>query len=122
MGYRFVLRKFAYPPSVKAGGEMEFTSWWENKGVAPCYRRFPLALRLRSGEQTTMLVTTADITSWLPGDNLFDSKVTIPSLQPGEYELDLALLDPSSGQPGIKLAIAGVRTDGWYQMGRVRIQ
>jgi hypothetical protein len=123
MGYRFVLRKFTYPKAVKAGSEIEFTSWWENKGVAPCYRRFPLALRLRSGDQSTILVTTADITSWLPGDNVFDGRVTVPAgAQPGEYELDLGLLDANSGQPGIKLAIAGVRPDGWYQMGQIRIQ
>ncbi|MBP1602677.1 MAG: hypothetical protein H6Q06_2828, partial [Acidobacteria bacterium] len=123
MGYRFVLRKFTYPPAIKAGGELNFASWWENKGVAPCYRRFPLALRLRSADRTILLVTTADITSWLPGDNLFDSRVNVPAdTQPGEYELDLALLNPGSGQPGIKLAIAGVRPDGWYPMGRVKIQ
>lgn len=89
----------------------------------PCYRRFPLALRLRAGEQTTMLVTTADVTSWLPGDNLFDSRVTIPpGTPPGDYELDLALVDPSSGQSKVKLAIAGIRPDGWYPTGKIRIE
>lgn len=46
MGYRFVLRKFTYPRAVNPGGDLAFTSWWDNKGVAPCYKKFPLALRL----------------------------------------------------------------------------
>src|ERR1019366_3224534 len=47
MGYRFVLRKFTYPASVAPLGKLAFTAWWENKGVAPCYRQYPLALRLK---------------------------------------------------------------------------
>jgi hypothetical protein len=122
MGYRFVLRKFTYPAAIKPGREMAFTSWWENKGVAPCYKRYPLALRLRSEKHTTLLQTTADITSWLPGDALFDSSVAIPLGTPnGEYDLDLALLDRESARPKIKLAIAGLRPDGWYSLGRIKI-
>ena len=56
--------------------------------MAPCYRKFTLALRLRNEQRTETLATNADITSWLPGDNVFDSAVTVPArLVPGEYEL-----------------------------------
>jgi hypothetical protein len=44
MGYRFVLRKFTYPESVRPNQGLPFTSWWDNKGVAPCYREYPLAI------------------------------------------------------------------------------
>ncbi len=123
MGYRFVLRKFTYPAAIPAGREMVFTSWWENKGVAPCYRRFPLALRLHSKEQTSVMRTDADIRNWLPGDNLFDSSVTIPQgTPPGQYELELAILDSGSDQPKVKLAIEGRRADGWYELGKIKIE
>ncbi len=123
MGYRLVLRKFAYPQVVQPAGKLEFTSWWENKGVAPCYRRFPLAIRLRSGDRNRVLSTAADITSWLPGDSLYDDAVTIPAdLPPGEYDLDLALMDPVSMKPKVKLAIAGILSDGWYPMGKIKVQ
>ena len=122
MGYRFVLRKFTFPSAVRPGSDLAFTSWWENKGVAPCYRKFPLALRLKNSQKTEVLATTADITTWLPGDNLFDSAVTLPAqLPPGEYDLGLALLDPISKQPKVKLAIEGRGEDGWYGLGRVRV-
>jgi hypothetical protein len=122
MGYRFVLRKFTYPGTVAPMGKLVFTSWWENKGVAPCYKRFPLALRLKNESRTEVLRTKADIRDWLPGDNLYDDAVFIPADVPtGEYDLDFALLDPHSGQPKIKLAIAGMGEDGWYSLGKIKI-
>lgn len=69
MGYCFALRKFTYPSTMRPGGELKFTSWWENQGVAPCYRRFRLALRLSNSQKDAILVTKADLRSWLPGDN-----------------------------------------------------
>ena len=121
MGYRFVLRKFTYPGQIQSGGKLAFTSWWDNQGVAPCYKAFPLALRLRNAQHTELLLTRADITQWLPGDNLFDSAVTIPDeLPPGEYELSLGILDPETKAPKVKLAITGRAEDGWYPLGRVK--
>ena len=122
MGYRLALRKFTYPASAQANGKLEFTTWWENLGVAPCYRQFPLALRLKSPTRTEVLITNADITTWLPGDSLYDDAVFVPAdLPPGEYELAVALVEPSSREPTVKLAIAGVMPDGWYPMGKVEI-
>jgi hypothetical protein len=123
MGYRFVLRKFTYPSEVQSQGKLSFTSWWENKGVAPCYKRFALALRLKNDQRTEVLLTEADITNWLPGDSLFDSSVTMPAeLLAGQYELQLALVDLQSRQPKIRLAIAGRAEDGWYGLGRINIK
>ena len=79
MGYRFVLRKFTYPAAVAPSGKLAYTSWWENKGVAPCYRRFPLALRLKNAARTEVMLTEADIRGWLPGDNLHDGAVFVPA-------------------------------------------
>ena len=63
------------------------------------------------------------MTSWLPGDSLFDSSVTVPmSLAAGDYELELGLLDPNSKVPRIKLAIAGRAEDGWYRLGGIKVE
>ncbi len=123
MGYRFVLRKFTYPAVVRGNGKLDFTTWWENKGVAPCYRQFPLALRLKGSATSAVMPTAADIRTWLPGDNLYDGAVFVPAdLASGDYELQLALLDPVSREPKVKLAIAGVAPDGWYPLGKIRIE
>ncbi len=122
MGYRFVLRRFTYPATIDASRKLVFTSWWENKGDAPAYRRYPLALRLKSGEQSAILVTNADVRTWMPGDNLYNNDVFVPrSLPDGDYTLEIALVDAATREPKIKLAIAGVEPDGWYPMGTVKV-
>jgi Domain of unknown function (DUF4832)/Beta-galactosidase len=122
MGYRFVLRKFTYPAAVRPNDKVAFTSWWENKGVAPCYREFPVALRLRNAQHTTVLTTGADIRKWLPGDSLYDDAVFVPNDMPlGQYDLSIAVLNPASQQPAVKLAIAGIEPDGWYKLGTITV-
>jgi hypothetical protein len=123
MGYRFVLRKFTFPAKARPDTEIAFTSWWDNQGVAPCYRPFLLALRLKNAGRTELFPTGADITRWLPGDSLFDGAFKLPPDFPvGEYELALGLLDPASREPKVKLAIEGRAPDGWYPLGKLTIQ
>ncbi|MCC6585123.1 MAG: DUF4832 domain-containing protein [Bryobacterales bacterium] len=123
MGYRFVLRKFTYPETVRPHGKLAFTSWWENKGVAPSYKEFPPALRLEGKDRTAVFVTDADIRKWLPGDNLYDSAVYLPADMPeGDYDLSIALVDAATRTPKIKLAIAGAGADGWYRMGKLTVR
>jgi len=123
MGYRLVLRKFTYPSTVRPHGKLAFTTWWENKGVAPCYRKFPFALRLKNSSRTEVLLTDADIRQWLPGDNIYDDAVFLPLDMPeGEYDLDVAILDPRTLKPKVKLAIAGIGPDGWYNMGKITVR
>jgi len=123
MGYRFVLRKFTYPSTVRPQAKLAFTTWWENKGVAPCYREFPLALRLKNSGRSDVMATGADIRSWLPGDIVYDDGVFVPAdLPPGEYDLSVALVDPVSREPKVKLAIAGMQADGWYSLGKIEVR
>jgi hypothetical protein len=123
MGYRFALRKFTYPAAVAPLGRLAFTSWWENKGVAPCYRRFPLALRLKGAARTEVLLTDADIRQWLPGDVVYDDAVFVPAdLAAGDYELALALVDPDTRRPKVQLAIAGKDSEGWYPLGTITVR
>jgi photosystem II stability/assembly factor-like uncharacterized protein len=122
MGYRFVLRRFTYPEVVAPHGKLEFTSWWENKGVAPCYRQFPLALRLRGEKRTEVLLTDADIRNWLPGDAVYDDAVFIPAdLPAGRYDLQIGVLDPQTRRPKVKLAIEGIDGEGWYTLGGITV-
>lgn len=123
MGYRFVLRNFKYPDKVRANGKLNFESWWENKGVAPCYNKnFELALRLKNKESSIIHVTDADIRNWLPGDAVYNDGVFIPyGLTPGNYELQLSIVDRQYRLPRIKLAIEGRDEEGWYTLGNVEV-
>lgn len=123
MGYRFVLRNFAFPEFVKPNEKLSFKSWWENKGVAPCYKNFLLAIRLKSKDRTEVMITHADINSWLPGDNIYDSDVFIPLDMPvGEYELQVGIVDRQSHKPKIQLAIEGKDSEGWYTVSKIKVK
>lgn len=123
MGYRFVLRRFTYPEKASRNGQLSFTSWWENKGVAPCYEDFPMAIRLKNKNGERIFLTRAHIPKWLPGDNVYNDAIFIPmDMKPGEYEVQLALVDRASRKPAVLLAIEGKDDDGWYGMGKVTVE
>ena len=123
MGYRFVLRSFSYPEVIAPNEKLAFKTWWDNKGVAPCYKKFLLAIRLQNNNRSKIMITDADITSWLPGDNVYDDAVFIPvDFPPGEYDLQIGLVDHDSHEPKLYLAIEGRDSEGWYSIGKIRIK
>jgi hypothetical protein len=123
LGYRFVLRRLEYPKTVRAGAMMPVGMWWLNAGVAPPYSEYELALELRSAAASTVIRLPADVRKWLPGDALVDEPVYVPAdLKPGSYRVRVALLDPQTARPAIKLAIEGREEDGWYGLGEVRVE
>jgi hypothetical protein len=123
MGYRYALRRFTYPSVVGPSRKLAFTSWWENHGDAPCYRKYPFAIRLSNGKRTAVMLTGADIRTWLPGDNLYNNSVFVPANLPdGEYTLSVAIVDPATRKPRIKLAIQGAGPEGWYPLGKIEVR
>lgn len=122
MGYRYVLRRFVYPSTIRNNSAVDFETWWENKGVAPCYANYQLAIRLKNGKQSEVFVTDADIRKWLPGDAIYNGRFVPQLLSAGEYDIQVALIDPHSREAAIALAIKGKEQDGWYTMGKIRVQ
>jgi len=123
MGYRFILRRLEYPRMVRPGEMMPVHMWFLNAGVAPVYRKYILAVELYASNGEAVIKTPADITTWLPGDAVFDSTLYVPeSLKPGEYHFRVGLLDPRTERPAIKLAIEGRQPDGWYDLGAIQVQ
>jgi hypothetical protein len=123
IGYRFVLRRLEYPRGVHAGQMAMFRMWWFNAGVAPVYRDYILALQIHSEQGGAIIRTSARVRDWLPGDSVFEDPVFIPDeLKPGTYRLRLALLDPRTLAPAIRLAIEGRQADGWYDLGAIAVE
>lgn len=122
MGYRFALRRVEWEGDVPAGRPLELTTWWVNEGVAPLYQPYVLAFRLSSPERSVVLRTNTDLRKWLPGDAVFEDPLFVPEdLAAGNYELSVAMLDPVTLKPGIRLAIKGRGEDGWYPLGTVHV-
>jgi hypothetical protein len=123
IGYRLVLRRFEYPKQARAGAMMPVSMWWLNAGVAPPYRPYELALELRSATTSSVIRLWADVRTWLPGDAIWEGGVYIPdALAPGEYRVRIALLDPRTLEPAIRLAIEGREPDGWYSLGTLAVR
>jgi Domain of unknown function (DUF4832) len=123
MGYRLVLRKLTYPTRVQPNGVLPFQTWWENRGVAPCYEDFALAVRLVGEGRSIVRLTDAHVPSWLPGDSLYDGRVFLPLDAPeGTYELQIGLVDRQTREPRVRLAIEGRTADGWYSMGPIKVE
>lgn len=123
IGYRFVLRRLEYPRAVHAGRMAPVHMWWFNAGVAPVYRDYVMAFQIQSQSHTETLRTNARVRDWLPGDSVFEDPVYIPDeLKPGTYRLRLALLDPRTLAPAIRLAIEGRQPDGWYDLGSIIVE
>jgi hypothetical protein len=122
MGYRFALRRAEWQTQVRAGDAIHLTSWWVNEGVAPIYRPYVLAFRFSSPDHSAVIRTDADLRKWLPGDAVFEGPVFVPGdLPAGDYQLSVAILDPITLQPGVKLAIEGRGEDGWYALGKIGV-
>jgi hypothetical protein len=59
----------------------------------------------------------------MPGDAVYDGTVYVDDgLKPGEYRVSVGILDPRTGKPAIRLAIEGRQPDGWYDVGRLKVE
>jgi hypothetical protein len=113
MGYRLELRRIEYPSSVRGGSTAPVKMWWVNSGVAPAYRPYVLALAFASTGVHQAVDVPADVRKWLPGDRVVEEDIEVPLLKAGQYRLRVALLDPRTRQPAIRLGIEGRNQDGW---------
>ena len=123
MGYRYVLRSFEYPSVVAQQGQLSFTALWENIGVAPIYKDYKFAVRLKNKQKTHTFLTNANLLTWLPGDIFHEENHYIPYDMPvGQYQVEIAIVAPVSIEPRVKLAISGITNDGWYSMGDITVK
>jgi len=123
IGYRFNLRRLEYSKVVAPGSMMPVHMWWLNEGVAPIYKEFSLAMELRSPKMAAVIPVPVDIRKWLPGDAVYDGSLYVPeNLAEGNYDVRIAMLDPRSGKPAIRLAVEGRQEDGWYAMGSLTVK
>ena len=122
IGYRFVLRQLMLPLDLKAGKRFPLSVFIDNVGCAPIYRPYRFAYRFRQGGKEEVVHSKQDIRTWMPDHTCFSERVTAPAwLKPGGAKLDVGIVDPETDRPRVKLAIEGMREDGWHPMALVDV-
>ncbi|MFB3893794.1 MAG: DUF4832 domain-containing protein [Phycisphaerae bacterium] len=115
LGYRFVLRYAIFDLHVPRGGQFRFQAWVENMGVAPIYRRYQFAVRLRQGQRTAVIpLEDEDIRTWLPGDTWLDKRLTLPNeFERGYVEVSAGIIDPATKHAKVSFAVKERYADRW---------
>ena len=122
IGYRFVLRQATWERSVSRGGELAFTMWIENTGIAPIYRQYELALRIRSEAGEVVLPTGMDPRKWPPGDAWIEEQVVVPdSIGVGSAQLSAGLVDIETRASRVQFAVEETEEEGWVPLGNLMI-
>ena len=122
LGYRFVLRQFAFDAEVRAGETFNQRTWIENVGVAPIYRRYALAVRFTQGDRTVVRQFPDDIRAWLPGDACLVEPIRMPrEFLPGPVMLHMGLVDLKTNEPKVRFAVEGATSDGWVPLDTVEV-
>ena len=104
---------------------MEWSTSWHNRGVAPVYNQYDVAVQLvsKSNPANKLIVATdIDIKKMLPGNTDVKAAIRLPGhLEAGDYDIELGVVTPGTKKPAIKLAIEGKSAEGWYKMGTIKI-
>jgi len=124
IGYRLVLRQLEHDKTVSAGSALPASMIWENVGVTPPYRDYLLASRLTDtkSNETLTFVGNTSIKGWLPGEIKITETVKLSDdVKPGQYGFAIAIVDPVTRSPAIRLAITGRADDGWYPLSQIEV-
>lgn len=124
LGYRLVLRELEHNDTTQTGSPLAISMLWENVGVAPPYRDYLIAFRLTSAVsgQSSVFVSENSVKGWLPGKTETSYSLKLPDdLKAGQYDMAIALVDPITQKPVIRLAIAGRADDGWYPLSNIQV-
>ena len=123
IGYRYILRQALFDRRVAPGGSFRFQGWVENVGVAPIYRTYDFALRLRQGDVSAVIpFPEEDIRRWQPGDTWLDLAVKAPpQIKRGWAELSAGLVAPGTADARVRFAVKEQFSDGWADLQGIEI-
>lgn len=126
LGFRFVLRNANHESSIPAGSTLNVSMNWDNVGIAPSYRDFRIAFRLRNSSNGRVIdadITPVSVKGWLPGspENVRVAYNLSSQVTPGTYTLDAALVFHNSLETLLPIAVTESRADGWVPLGSVNV-
>lgn len=125
LGFRLVLKKISFESKIEPGSILNIKLDWENLGIAPPYRDFRVAFRLRdnAGNIQGIYISSQSIRGWLPGNIQMAAEYPMAEdIQTGEYSLELGLVFHNAPDRTVPIANEGITEDGWYSAGTLWIE
>lgn len=117
LGYNYHIVRVDWPETNSLAIPIVVTVALTNSGAAPCYHPFrvELALCASNGTPLARFSLTNDLRRLLPGLHLeWTAQIFPTNLVPGTYSLRIGILDPRTGDPGIRIQSAG--EDSWKRI------
>lgn len=125
MGYRLLLREIRYTSELRPGETFSVEMFWENIGVAPPYVTSPLVVLFANQRGEAVWSHQFDVfpSEWPLNEPVpLQEDLPLPDTLPsGTYDLKVAFVEPETEQPLLAIAIAGRDVQGYYSIGKVRI-
>ena len=125
IGYRLYIDNVQMPRWVLYDKAINVTFTFSNNGIAPIYYNWPIMVYLFDEKGNTILAyqPQTDLRKVLPG-SFFDVtfKMPIGDLEKGTYSIGAAIIDPITGQPGVKLANENTRNDLIQSIGSFEVK
>jgi hypothetical protein len=130
IGYRFALAEPAeIPSSARRGSNATITLTWTNRGNAPLYRPYRVAMRLiRGGVEIARDLSDVDVRTWMPfsADGVNYPMTFLLAIPPdstaGTAVVQVSMLDPAAGAPAVRFDMAGGNPDLWYEVGMMTVE
>ena len=122
LGYNLHIERVAWPDRIWLDWPFRVSLAFTNSGSAPCYQRFPVELALcdASGAPAWTGTLSCDLRQAVPGVLLEHTQpATVSGIATGLYSLRVSVLDPRTGQPGVRLQSAGEDSNFRYSCGSV---
>lgn len=125
LGYNYHLLRVDWPETAALGVPFPVTLALTNSGAAPCYHPFrvEIALCAADGLPAWRTALTNNLRALVPGWHAEWLVNLVPTgLTAGTYSLRVGILDPRTGQPGVRMQSAGEDMHGRIAVGEVTLQ
>lgn len=110
LGYNIHLTRAEWPDHVWLGHPTQISLTFSNSGAAPCYHPFPIEVALCDPDGTPWFRQTvsADLRGLPPGPTqTYTCTFTASNHAAGSYALRVGLLNPRTGEPGVRIQSTG---------------
>lgn len=110
LGYNYHIGQVEWPDVAHLGLPFQVTLALTNTGAAPCYHPFPveIALCTSNGNPQWRGQWTFDLRELTPGVSFANTEsFMVTNVEPGVYSLRVGIIDPRTGEPGIRIQSAG---------------